>query len=1173
MENSPQSNHQQLLDAVWDASADAMRITNLNGIVISVNNAYCRLTGLNRDSLTHKLFNIVYLKQLQSEYLDEYRNRISTGKILERLEKKVTFLNGTQRYLEQSNSFIEISGEKYVLSIFRDITEFMQAVDDVREGREKYKNLYRMIRLMCDNAVDMIWAKDLNNRYLFANKAMCENLLNARNTDEPVGKNDMFFAQRERDSHKDNTEWHTFGEICRDSDTVVLKSKKKERFDEYGNVKGKFLYLDVYKTPFYNENGKIIGTVGSGRDVTKEKKLEKEYEETRLKLIESEEKYRTMVEASHDIILLINTKGDFEFINKRAEKLTGFKIEDWLGKNFITLVQPDSKERAEKGFRNAMKGKHDSFETNIVDSKGEILILSLNVIPILENDNVKTIVCFGRDITEQKRAEEKLLNSEITYRSIIDSVTEAIYVQDEAGRFLDVNIAVEKMYGYKRDELIGKTPEFLSAPGKNDLKKVGKAIQDAYGGTPQRIEFWGITKDGKVFPKEVSLSAGMYFGKKVMIAVARNITERKLAEEAEISLRKQLRAVLDTVPSYIFAKDYDGNFLMVNKSLADLFKVTPEEVVGKTDADYGATPEQIQWYSKADRKVIDSGKPMLIKEERVLRTDGSLGWFQTNKVPYKHPGVEKPAILGVAVDITERKKAEEEITMLAYALKSVNECVSITDIENKIIFVNQAFLDTYGYTEKEILGRNIDILGSDKNPPDIHSIILNEALKGEWKGEFINRRKDGSEFPVYLSSTSIHDSNGKLIALIGVAEDISNRKKIEQTLRKAKENAEEMNRLKSSFLANMSHELRTPLHGILGFSEIILEKDNLEEIKSIADIIHKSGNRLLNTLNQILDLSSLEANTKKIECKFIDIMEVVKDSVELFRAEVKKKNLGLSFHSDNPSVITYSDPKIIYDTLNNLIINAISFTKKGGISIKVREEIINEKNCVVINVKDTGIGIKKADMKIIFDEFRQASEGWGRSYGGSGLGLSICKRYMDLLGGSISVTSNPGEGSDFKLVIPKFDLEDYKKIKSGSKKPDAGSKTNPAGNKKGIIHKILYVEDEADSIELVKYFIGNYFNVDSATNSKECIKKAKDNKYSLILMDISLKEGKSGLDVLAEIRKIPYYKNIPVIAVTAYAMKGDEEEFKVHGCTDYISKPFTKEILLDKISFLLKDKI
>jgi len=1035
MDSDYNSVHKQTLDAVWNSSADAMRITDLEGKVVDVNAAYCKMTGFEKKQLLEKPFFIIYIKELHKQLYDEFKLRISDGTILSRADKKVTFRNGSERFLEQSNSYIVLPDRKYILSIFRDITEFMEAVDEIKKNKVKYENLYRMIRLMCDNVPDMIWAKDLNNNYLFTNKAICANLLNAKNTDEPIGKNDMFFAKRERERNKNNSEWHTFGEICINSDESVLKSIKNGRFEEYGNVKGKFLFLDVHKSPFYDDKGNLIGTVGSGRDVTKEKQLE----------------------------------------------------------------------------------------------------------------------------LEQKKAEEKLKNSELTYRSIIDSVTEAIYVQDENGVFLDVNTAVEKMYGYDRNYFIGKTPEFLSATGKNDLEMVSKAIKSVFKGNRESFEFWGLKKDGTVFPKEVSLAPGLYFGKKVVIAVARDITERKKAEESELSLKNQLRAVLDTVPSYIFAKDYNGKFLMVNKALADLFGVSPEEVIGKSDKDYGATQEQIDWYVNADRKVIDSGNPLLIKEEQVLRKDGSLGWFQTNKVPYKHPGVDKPAILGVAVDITERKKAEdalkeseerlrlalkasnqgwfdlnvktgdvkvskeyieflgykqneyepgfnkwienihpedkedvikkfnyavetgkvisseyrrrsksgewlwirsigelfeydkdnkplrmigthtditeikkkeEEIIMLAFALRSINECVSITDTNNIIIFVNKAFLDTYGYNKREIIGKHVKILGSKRNPEKIHEVILENSIENEWQGEIINTRKDGTEFPVHLSSTAVKDHKGNLVAVIGIATDITERKVAEQTLKAAKNRAEELNRLKSYFLANMSHELRTPLHGILGFSTIIQEKNDIEEIKKIAGIINKSGSRLMNTLNQILDISSLEAKTRKVNYKFVDVNELIANSLEKYIEETKKKKISLTFIPDELICITYTDPEIIKNAVDNLVNNSIKFTHKGSICVKTKQGKFKEKDSIIINVIDTGIGIKEENLKRIFEDFRQESEGLGRTYEGSGLGLALSKRYMDLIGGSIEVISKPGVGSDFQLNIPKVDLEVYKKIKS-----------------------------------------------------------------------------------------------------------------------------------------------
>ncbi|HOC36993.1 MAG TPA: PAS domain S-box protein [Tenuifilaceae bacterium] len=299
-------------------------------------------------------------------------------------------------------------GTSKVLAIVRDVTSRTNAENALKESEEKYYNLYNLMRLMADTIPDMVWAKDLNQNYIFANKAFCSTILNARDTDEPVGKNDMFFAKRERESHPENPEWHTFGELCMNSDLDTLRELKEMQFDEYGNVKGKFIFLDVHKSPLYDKNGKLIGVVGS-----------------------------------------------------------------------------------------------------------------------------------GRDITEKKKMEEHLSLSEKTYRGIINSISEAVYVQDADGTFLDVNKACEKYFGYPREYFIGKKPDDLSAPGKNDMEMVAACIQKAYNGQPQIFEFWGRRSDGFIFPKEVSLTPGEYFGRKVVIAVSRDITEQKNWEAELIAAREK----------------------------------------------------------------------------------------------------------------------------------------------------------------------------------------------------------------------------------------------------------------------------------------------------------------------------------------------------------------------------------------------------------------------------------------------------------------------------------------------------------------------------------------------------------------------------------------------------------------------------------------------------------
>lgn len=314
--------------------------------------------------------------------------------------------------IEGKRMFFESRLVKYgndkALAAVRNITQRKNYEIALKESEKRYQELYNLLRLLADTTPDMIWAKDIEKRYIFANKAMCNNLLNAVDTDEPIGKTDLFFAFRERERHPDDPSWHTFGELCMDSDEVTLKELRPMRFDEYGNVKGKFMFLDVHKAPLFSNEGKLIGLVGT-----------------------------------------------------------------------------------------------------------------------------------ARDITEKKEMEEKLKLSEQTYKGILNSISEAVYIQDENGVFLDVNDTATIIYGYPREYFIGKTPEFLSAPGYNNLEQVAQSVKKAFHGEPQVFEFWGIRHDGTYFPKVVSLTPGYYFGKTCVIAVARDITEQKKWEKQLLEAKEK----------------------------------------------------------------------------------------------------------------------------------------------------------------------------------------------------------------------------------------------------------------------------------------------------------------------------------------------------------------------------------------------------------------------------------------------------------------------------------------------------------------------------------------------------------------------------------------------------------------------------------------------------------
>jgi PAS domain S-box-containing protein len=281
--------------------------------------------------------------------------------------------------------------------------EYRTITEALTKSEKRYRDLYRMVRLMCDNVPDLIWAKDLETRFIFANKAICEKLLNAQNTDEPIGKTDMYFAERERNYHPGNFDWHTFGEICRDSDSVVMKSRKSERFDEFGNVKGQFLYLDVYKAPFWNDEGKMIGTVGCGREVTRERKIEEE-------LKKSEKRYRAIVEDQTEMICRFLPDGTLTFVNNAYCRYFGMKQEDLIGKSFMTLIPEEDRDAVFQKFHFLTpEDRVVTYEHRVIMPNKDIRWMNWTDQAIYDDRNqLIEYQSVGWDITERKKIEEEL---------------------------------------------------------------------------------------------------------------------------------------------------------------------------------------------------------------------------------------------------------------------------------------------------------------------------------------------------------------------------------------------------------------------------------------------------------------------------------------------------------------------------------------------------------------------------------------------------------------------------------------------------------------------------------------------------------------------------------------------------------------------------------------------
>jgi signal transduction histidine kinase len=375
----------------------------------------------------------------------------------------------------------------------------------------------------------------------------------------------------------------------------------------------------------------------------------------------------------------------------------------------------------------------------------------------------------------------------------------------------------------------------------------------------------------------------------------------------------------------------------------------------------------------------------------------------------------------------------------------------------------------------------------------------------------------------------------------------------------AKETAEDMSKLKSNFLANMSHELRTPLIAILGYTEILNSEIEHYEWNDMISTIMQSGKRLLETLNLILDLSKVEADKVQINYNELNISDEIYDIVNMLAPVAQKKNLYLKAEVETEIALSKLDKRLFHSIITNLVNNAIKYTKTGGIIIGLSVIKSNGNSYAMIRVADTGIGIAKEDQETIFEEFRQVSEGYNRHFEGAGLGLTIAKKFTEKLGGSISLESEEGKGSVFTVVFPVVENNIKKESALIIAKEELLPK--PIGRKK----KVLVIDDDLATRKIVELFLRGEIEIESASNSYEATDLINSDIYSLVLMDISLGKGISGIELLQNLRMIPAYKNIPVIAVTAHAMVGDKEKFLESGFNDYLSKPFGKKDLVTKV--------
>lgn len=888
------------------------------------------------------------------------------------------------------------------------------------------------------------------------------------------------------------------------------------------------------------------------------------------------DKHRTILEGCVDAVVTINQYGIVDFFNKAAEDLFEYKRDEVLNKN-VNMLMP---------FEHSQY--HDQYLQRFVETQVprvigngrevEILTKSGNKVPILLTlskavvDGKFIFTAFIKDYTEKKRIEAELRKLSLVARK----TNNGVLITDKNRTIEWANEGFEKISGYAAAELIGKKPGAL-LQGEESDPDVIKRMQAKLNAKETIVEeILNYNKNGKPYWVRLHIDpvTDEFGNVEKFVAIEHDITEeRKMLKEIQLA-NEQVKAwnmhyktILDAIPDIMFRFDIHGTYLDYHakeESEKDLV-AKPEELLGRNIFD--VLPEKnASLLLSFIEKAIETGKNQIF-EDQLMMTHG-VQYYECRLAPVK----EKNDVIAIIRNITVQKKAQLETIESETRLNETQQIARLGSweidlVEDRIYWSKETY-KLFGITKKNTPPQREDFLRI-VHPADRRSLqialdrIINQGIENSV--EIRNILPDGSIIHILARGVPLFKDN-KIVKVIGTLFDITERKKFEEDLKNAKEKAEESTRAKELFLANTSHEIRTPMNAIVGITELLKKTPLNQQQHEYLSIIEKSAGNLLGIINDILDISKIESNKLNLEKTPFIIKDVIISvvSTSMIKANEKNINLNYSCPSRDQGMVLVGDSLRLGQILLNLVNNAVKFTNQGEVNIILSLVEETPTKCKIkFEIKDTGIGIEKEKLESIFNEFNQADTSTTRLYGGTGLGLSISRKLIELMGGTLQVESAPGIGTNFHFVLS-FEKDAAQNI------PVEKTKKIEEREFEGLSGlKILLVEDQEFNQFVAKRMLELMeTTVDIAANGKLAIEKISENDYDVVLMDIQMPvmDGIEATSFIREHMDEPKSK-IPIIALTAHALKNDDKKYMNMGMDGYLSKPFKSD---DLSSIILK---
>ncbi len=1179
--SSQLSKSEELFSKVFRTSPDSMIISRIHdGLFIDVNDGFSQSTGYQREEVIGK----------KAFELGLWLNRKEREKLVSGLKKDGIVTNLNIRFKRKDNQIrdtlisaivIMLKDVPHMLTITRDISELKAAEREITESKERYENLIA-------TAPDGIVVFNLSGKVTMVNQAFVRMAGYAE--EELIGIHfTKFPGFRKRDIPKFVKAFAS-----------ILKGKAPKPVEMiWDNKDGQIMISEMHSSVLRKEN-KIIGGLAIVRDITDRVR-------DREALEASEIQYRTSIDAMEETIHVVNNNLEIVLANQamiKGLKALGMPAEA-IGKKYHE-VYPFLLKSVKDEYKEVFKSGKSIRKEEEYKLNNQTFFTDTKLIPIFKDKKVDRILTVVQDITERKEAElvREIMNkisAAVNHTKDLNELSQVIRI--ELGRIFDTTNFFIALYNKEEDTLslplfVDEKDSFSAFPAgksltgyviRNDLPLLMKdkdisnlvekgEIEDV--GTPSKIwlgvplkikqEIIGALVVQSYEDENAYTAQDLEMLKFVSNQIGLSIETKRAVDNVQVE-KAYFEQLFESSPEIVVLTDIDGKLLRVNNEFELLFKYESQEVIGKHIDDLIIPPEFIEEAKSISKKVASGEKIHL----ETIRHDKYGNRFYVNLLgtPVKIEG-KQVGVYGIYRDITPQKKSQlalaESEEKLRNILYSSPDPITVVDLRGYITECNPAAVEILGFSSaKEIIGTNALQLAAHKERNRGISVFKHVLRKGYIKNEeFELHLRNKRKINVELSASILKDANDNPLGIVAITKDITERKQYERNLRIAKEKAEQSDKLKSAFLANMSHEIRTPMNAILGFSEL-LKNENIqnEERDEYIKIINNKGNELLLIINDIIEISKIEAGDIKIFMQEFKVNPFLKDIYNTFREEknlMNKEQVQLRFSMpDGANTVMYSDQSRIKQILTNLLNNALKFTEDGFIELGYH---LRQNKTIEFYVQDTGIGIPREKHEVIFDRFRQADESVNTKHGGTGLGLAISKNLVNLLGGEIYVESEESQGSVFKFNLPY--LKNYnQKIRDNGYDEIKDKKS--FDNIVLINKRIMVVEDDSANYLFIESFLKRtQAEITWAKDGVHAVDLYKEsNNYDLILMDIRMPRL-NGIEATRKIRELN--DKIPIIALTAYAFTNDKEKALQAGCNGYLSKPVKVEDLNKALNKYMK---